>query len=156
MLPFRLSIDAHAIIRLLLLRLMIKVHTDRVVFINVWIAGDGKRARIDGSASIDHRAFRRLITGTDSVDKSFSLRPSFFFIRISHRGDVVFLPGLFSRGEKKKKKKQGNRGFPDVNIYFELVERFVRKRILKRMRGCRVNFSVSRKYSILRKARLKR
>lgn len=82
---------------------MIKVHTDRVVFINVWIAGDGKRARIDGSASIDHRAFRRLITGTDSVDKSFSLRPSFFFIRISHRGDVVFLPALFSRGEKKKK-----------------------------------------------------
>lgn len=105
MLPFRLSIDAHAIIRLLLLRLMIKVHTDRVVFINVWIAGDGKRARIDGSASIDHRAFRRLITGTDSVDKSFSLRPSFFFIRISHRGDVVFLPGLSSRKKKKRNKE---------------------------------------------------
>lgn len=48
MLPFRLSIDAHAIIRLLLLRLMIKVHTDRVVFINVWIAGMGNGRELMG------------------------------------------------------------------------------------------------------------
>lgn len=80
------------------------------------------------SGSIDHRAFRRLITGTDSVDKSFSLRPSFFFIRISHRGDAVFSSFL----REKKKKKQGNQGSPNQHFIITIFQIY---KILKRIRG---------------------
>lgn len=77
------------------------------------------------SGSIDHRAFRRLITGTDSVDKSFSLRPSFFFIRISHRGDAVFSSFFLLFFEKKKKRNKEIKVL-QTNIlllrYFEFVE----------------------------------
>lgn len=74
------------------------------------------------SGSIDHRAFRRLITGTDSVDKSFSLRPSFFFIRISHRGDAVF--SSFLREKKKKRNKEIKVLQTNILLlrYFEFVE----------------------------------
>lgn len=81
---------------------------------------------------------KRLITRTDSVDKSFSLRP-FFFTRISHRRSLACR--VFLEKREKKKKKQGKWWLLGRKVFDRFVHdvRFVEGRRWGNFlnRGCR-------------------